>query len=56
MWYSAMGSRNTHTLPSMAAAATQVRSMAAASSGRAGEAITSPGMSRSTPIASSLWK
>ena len=45
---SAIGSRKTQTLPSMAAAATQVRNMAAASSGRAGDAITSPGMSRST--------
>ena len=56
MWYSAIGSRNTHTEPSTAAAARQVRSIAAASSGRAGDAITRPGMSRSTPTALSLWK
>ena len=31
VWYSAIGSRNTHTEPSTAAAATQVRSIAAAS-------------------------
>ena len=47
MWYSAIGSRKTQTLPSTFAAATQVRSIAAASSGRAGDAITRPGMSRS---------
>ena len=40
----------------MAAAATQVRSIAAASSARAGQATTSPGMSRSTATALSLWK
>ncbi len=40
----------------MIAAATQVRSIAAASSARAGQATTSPGMSRSTPTALSLWK
>ena len=56
MWYSAIGSRKTQTLPSTFAAATHVRSIAAASSGRAGDAITSPGMSRSTPTALSLWK
>ena len=33
-----------------------VTSIAAASSGRAGDATTTPGMSRSTPTASSLWK
>ena len=41
-----MGSRNAHTVPSATAAATQVRSIAAASSGRAGEAMTRPGTSR----------
>jgi hypothetical protein len=38
------------------AAARQVRSIAEASSGRDGEAITSPGMSRSAATALSLWK
>ena len=56
MWYRAMGSRNTLTVPSTAAAARHVRSIAAASPGRPGDAITKPGMSRSTPTASSLWK
>ena len=56
MWYSAIGSRKTHTLPSAFAAATHVRSIAAASAGRAGEATTRPGMSRSTPSPLSLWK
>ena len=56
MWYSAIGSRKAQTLPSTFAAATHVRSIAAASSGRAGDAITSPGMSRSTATESSLWK
>jgi len=42
--------------PSLVAAAAQVRSIAAASSGRDGEATTIPGMSRSTATASSLWK
>ena len=55
-WYSAMGSRNTDTVPFAFAAATQVRSIAAASSGLDGEAMTSPGTSRSTPTALSLWK
>ena len=39
VWYSAIGSRKTQTLPSAFAAATHVRSIAAASAGRAGEAI-----------------
>ena len=56
MWYRAIGSRNTLTVPSTTAAATHVRSIGPASAGRAGEAITSPGMSRSTATASSLWK
>ena len=43
-------------VPSTAAAARHVRSIAAASPGRPGDAITKPGMSRSTPMASSLWK
>ena len=43
VWYSAIGSRKTQTLPSTVAAATHVPSIAAASSGRAGEAITSAG-------------
>ena len=43
-------------LPSTRALATHVRSIAAASSPRAGEAITSPGMSRSAAIELSLWK
>ena len=55
-WYSAIGSRKTHTVPSTSADSAQVTSIAAASSGREGDAITSPGMSRSTPTASSLWK
>jgi len=38
------------------AAATHVRSIAAASSGRDGEARTRPGMSRRAPTALSLWK
>ena len=56
VWYSAIGSRKTQTLPSAFAAATHVRSIAAASTGRAGDAITSPGTSRRTPSALSLWK
>ena len=42
--------------PSVAAAARQVRSIAAASSGLAGHAMISPGMSRMAPTALSLWK
>ena len=39
MWYSAIGSRNTATVPSIAAAATQVRSMRrrVVAAGRAGD-------------------
>ena len=43
-------------MPSVAAAATHVRSIGAASAGWPGDAITRPGMSRSTATALSLWK
>ena len=56
MWYSAIGSRNRHTNPAVRAAITQDRIIAAASSGRAGEATTTPGRSRIAVIELSLWK
>ncbi len=56
MLYSAIGSRNTETAPSTLAAATQVRSMPAASSPFEGEAMINPGTSRSTATELSLWK
>ena len=48
--------RMTGTLLREPAAATHVRSIGAASEGWPGEAITRPGMSRSTATALSLWK
>ena len=53
--YSAIGSRNTLTRPSTLASAASVRSIVAASSPRAGQPTTRPGMSRAV-IELSLWK
>ena len=51
-----MGSRKMHTAPDVFAAAAQVCNIAAASSGRAGEAMITPGMSRIAAMELSLWK